>query len=207
MKSSVCTGEKNKNLDDFELEIYFMTIFADFINFFVFFPLFFQTDCSEINQLNASDSSWNATTESSDSTTIPISFDSVQEFDIEEDYTFEPNEDEISSTDNMDFETTTSTTTSSTRSSRRKRHINFPGVNVGDNNAYTMEVMVAVDRKMQEYHGNNIQAYVLTLMSIVSNIYSDPSIGNSINVAVVHIFLLKHDLHESDPNRVGTYSI
>ena len=64
-----------------------------------------------------------------------------------------------------------------------------------------MEVMVAVDRKMQEYHGNNIQAYVLTLMSIVSNIYADASIGNSINVAVVHIFYLRDDLHmESNHN-------
>lgn len=158
-----------------------------------------------MNQLNASDSLWNATTESNESSTIPVLFDSVQEFDIESDYTLEPNEDDISTTDNLDFETTTETITSSTRSSRRKRHINFPGVNVGDNNAYTMEVMVAVDRKMQEYHGNNIQAYVLTLMSIVSSIYADPSIGNSINVAVVHIFLLKQDLHENDPNRVGMY--
>lgn len=64
-----------------------------------------------------------------------------------------------------------------------------------------MEVMVAVDRKMHEYHGNNIQAYVLTLMSIVSNIYADASIGNSINVAVVHIFYLRDDLHmESNHN-------
>lgn len=150
------------------------------------------------------DNVWNATTESNQSTTIPISYDSVQDFDIEEDMTFESNDDDnddITTTEHIDFDTTTT----STRSSRRKRHINFPGVNVGDNNAYTMEVMVAVDRKMQEYHGNNIQAYVLTLMSIVSNIYSDPSIGNSINVAVVHIFLLKHDLHETDPNRVGKH--
>lgn len=36
-------------------------------------------------------------------------------------------------------------------------------------NAYTMEVLIAVDRKMQEYHGENMKAYILTLMSIVSN--------------------------------------
>lgn len=150
--------------------------------------------------VNASERAWNSTTEPNESTTIPVSFDSLDEDeDEDEDYTLEPIEDDESSTDNVDFESTTT----STRSSRRKRHINFPGMNVGDNNAYTMEVMVAVDRKMQEYHGNNIQAYVLTLMSIVSNIYADPSIGNSINVAVVHIFYLKHDLHEHDPNRVG----
>lgn len=58
-----------------------------------------------------------------------------------------------------------------------------------------MEVLVAVDRRMQEYHGANIQSYVLTLMSIVSTIYTDASIGNSINVVVVHVLLLKHDFN------------
>lgn len=85
---------------------------------------------------------------------------------------------------------------------RRKRHANYPNNNLGDNNEYTMEVLVAVDRKMAEYHGNNINAYVLTLMSIVSNIYADVSIGNSINVAVVHIFHLKEDLH-LESNHIG----
>lgn len=168
------------------------------------------SDCNEENHnTNATDRSWMSTTESIESTTIPLAFDSIDESDLDEDYTLEPVDD---ATDDIDFEPTTSSTTTTTttatptaepRSSRRKRHINFPGVNVGDNNAYTMEVMVAVDRKMQEYHGNNIQAYVLTLMSIVSNIYADASIGNSINVAVVHIFLLKHDLHETDNSRIG----
>lgn len=86
--------------------------------------------------------------------------------------------------------------------SRRKRQILFPAQNLIDNNAYTMEVLVAVDRKMQEYHGQNIKAYVLTLMSIVSSIYADASIGNSINVAVVHILLLKDDLRV-ESNHVG----
>lgn len=69
-----------------------------------------------------------------------------------------------------------------------------------------MEVLVAADRKMQEYHGADIQAYILTLMSIVSNIFADASIGNSINVAVVHILLLENDLHV-ESNNVGTYSL
>lgn len=158
-----------------------------------------------------------STTESIESTTIPLAFDSIDESDLDEDYTLEPVDDDINVTDDIDFEPTTSSTTTTTttatptaqpRSSRRKRHINFQGVNVGDNNAYTMEVMVAVDRKMQEYHGNNIQAYVLTLMSIVSNIYADASIGNSINVAVVHILLLQEDLHNTvqHDNRIGKFS-
>lgn len=36
------------------------------------------------------------------------------------------------------------------------------------NNEYTIEVLVAVDKKMQEYHGETLKSYVLTLMSIVS---------------------------------------
>lgn len=36
------------------------------------------------------------------------------------------------------------------------------------NNEYTMEILVAVDKKMQEYHGDETRNYVLTLMSIVS---------------------------------------
>lgn len=31
-----------------------------------------------------------------------------------------------------------------------------------------MEILVAVDKKMQEYHGDETRNYVLTLMSIVS---------------------------------------
>lgn len=85
---------------------------------------------------------------------------------------------------------------------RRKRQANFLTTNSVDNYPYTMEVLVAADRKMQEYHGADLQAYILTLMSIVSNIFADASIGNSINVAVVHILLLKDDLHV-ESNNVG----
>lgn len=35
---------------------------------------------------------------------------------------------------------------------------------------YTIEVLVAVDKKMQEYHGKNLKNYVLTLMSVVSGL-------------------------------------
>jgi uncharacterized membrane-anchored protein len=33
---------------------------------------------------------------------------------------------------------------------------------------FTIEVLVAVDKKMREYHGRNLENYVLTLMSVVS---------------------------------------
>lgn len=41
-----------------------------------------------------------------------------------------------------------------------------------ETNEYTIEVLVAVDKKMQEYHGKNLKNYVLTLMSVVS-VYVD----------------------------------
>ncbi|XP_055309435.1 A disintegrin and metalloproteinase with thrombospondin motifs 9-like isoform X3 [Sitodiplosis mosellana] len=161
-------------------------------------------NCSEDNQTSATES-WTSSTESVDSSTMASFMDSTQQMDDLEDFTLEPTESTEGTESATDFETTTTkTTTSPPRLSRRKRHINFPSSNTGDNNAYTMEVMVAVDRKMHEYHGNNIQEYVLTLMSIVSNIYADASIGNSINVAVVHIFYLRDDLHmESNHNGVS----
>lgn len=105
---------------------------------------------------------------------------------------------------------------------RKKRSISgSSGMNA--NNAYTMEVLVAADKKMQEYHGSALHNYILTLMSIVSNlvallwigcsnifssqvssVYSDASIGNSINIAVVHVVLLKDDL-VSNPGQNGSY--
>ncbi|XP_031637497.1 A disintegrin and metalloproteinase with thrombospondin motifs 9 isoform X2 [Contarinia nasturtii] len=152
-------------------------------------------NCSEENQASVTDSLI-STTEFIGNSAFNLFTDSTHKI---EDITLQSTEVTETATD---FETTTTTTTQP-RSSRRKRHINFPGSN-SENNAYTMEVMVAIDRKMHEYHGNNIQAYVLTLMSIVSNIYADASIGNSINVAVVHIFYLRDDLHiESNHNGVS----
>lgn len=40
--------------------------------------------------------------------------------------------------------------------------------NSDENKEFTIEVLVAVDKKMKEYHGENLMNYVLTLMSVVS---------------------------------------
>lgn len=94
------------------------------------------------------------------------------------------------------------------------------------NNEYTMEILVAVDKKMQEYHGDETRNYVLTLMSIVSqwpnatpdrwlkftvphffqvsNIFADASIGNSISIAVVHIMFLQENVAHDD-NGIGRF--
>uniref|UniRef100_A0A2M4ADI9 Putativedisintegrin and metalloproteinase with thrombospondin motifs 9 n=1 Tax=Anopheles triannulatus TaxID=58253 RepID=A0A2M4ADI9_9DIPT len=66
---------------------------------------------------------------------------------------------------------------------------------------YTIEVLVAVDNKMQRYHGNALKSYVLTLMSIVSSVYADASIGNSIKIAVSHIMYIHHDLAAQNKSR------
>ncbi|XP_035895635.1 A disintegrin and metalloproteinase with thrombospondin motifs 9 isoform X4 [Anopheles stephensi] len=63
------------------------------------------------------------------------------------------------------------------------------------NNEYTLEVLVAVDNKMQRYHGSALKSYVLTLMSIVSSVYADASIGSSMKIAVSHISYIHHDLN------------
>nr|AAH80332.1 adamts9 protein [Xenopus tropicalis] len=69
---------------------------------------------------------------------------------------------------------------------RKKRFLSYPRY---------VEVMVVADNKMVEYHGANLQHYVLTLMSIVASIYKDPSIGNLINIAIVKLAVV-HDEQE-----------
>ncbi|KFB39608.1 AGAP004201-PA-like protein [Anopheles sinensis] len=88
-----------------------------------------------------------------------------------------------------DHETDISTTAEQHQHSRRKRSASHFA-----NNEHTIEVLVAVDNKMERYHGSELKSYVLTLMGIVSNVYADASIGNSIKIAVVHIMYIHHDL-------------
>lgn len=80
--------------------------------------------------------------------------------------------------------------------SRVRRQLNSFDRSSDENRVYTIEVLLAVDRKMQEFHvKNNLEVYVLTLMSIASNIFADASIGNFIKLAVVDIVYLKEDLN------------
>lgn len=53
--------------------------------------------------------------------------------------------------------------------------------------------MVAADPKMTRYHGDNLRHYILTLMATVALIYRDPSIGNSINIAVVKLIIMNEE--------------
>ncbi|XP_077132057.1 A disintegrin and metalloproteinase with thrombospondin motifs 9 isoform X1 [Ranitomeya variabilis] len=67
---------------------------------------------------------------------------------------------------------------------RTKRFLSYPRY---------VEVMVVADNKMVEYHGANLQHYVLTLMSIVASIYKDPSIGNLIHIAIVKLAVIQEE--------------
>uniref|UniRef100_A0A8D0G345 ADAM metallopeptidase with thrombospondin type 1 motif 20 n=1 Tax=Strix occidentalis caurina TaxID=311401 RepID=A0A8D0G345_STROC len=62
--------------------------------------------------------------------------------------------------------------------SRKKRFLSYPRY---------VEVMVTADTKMVRHHGQNLQHYILTLMSIVAAIYKDSSIGNLINIVIVKL--------------------
>ncbi|XP_023579364.1 A disintegrin and metalloproteinase with thrombospondin motifs 20 isoform X1 [Octodon degus] len=68
--------------------------------------------------------------------------------------------------------------------SRNKRFLSYPRY---------VEVMVTADAKMVRYHGQNLQHYVLTLMSIVAAIYKDSSIGNLINIVIVKLVIIHNE--------------
>uniref|UniRef100_A0A8D3D779 ADAM metallopeptidase with thrombospondin type 1 motif 9 n=1 Tax=Scophthalmus maximus TaxID=52904 RepID=A0A8D3D779_SCOMX len=68
---------------------------------------------------------------------------------------------------------------------RSKRFLSYPRF---------VEVMLVADSKMVEHHGSNLQHYILTLMSIVSSIYKDPSIGNLINIVIVKLVIINNEL-------------
>lgn len=67
---------------------------------------------------------------------------------------------------------------------RQKRHYH------DDQHPFTIELLVAVDRTMKEFHKSDLTPYILTLISIVSNIFADASIGNSIYISVANILVL-----------------
>ncbi len=58
-----------------------------------------------------------------------------------------------------------------------------------------IEIMVVADGPMAKYHGSRIREYVLSLMKIVSLIYRDKSLGNSLRMSVVKVLIL--DEHET----------
>nr|XP_006811817.1 PREDICTED: A disintegrin and metalloproteinase with thrombospondin motifs 18-like [Saccoglossus kowalevskii] len=56
----------------------------------------------------------------------------------------------------------------------------------------SVETLVVVDEKMLENHGSeNVTTYVLTVLNMVSSLFQDGSIGDSVDIALVSLVLLE----------------
>lgn len=53
--------------------------------------------------------------------------------------------------------------------------------------------MVADTSMMQFHEDGDVETYLLTIMNMVSSLYKDPTIGNSVHVVVVKIILLEDE--------------
>lgn len=64
-----------------------------------------------------------------------------------------------------------------------------------------VEALVVADASMMQFHeGGDVETYLLTIMNMVSSLYKDPTIGNSIHVVVVKIILLEEEDAYQDLN-------
>ncbi|XP_008190626.1 A disintegrin and metalloproteinase with thrombospondin motifs 9 isoform X2 [Tribolium castaneum] len=71
-------------------------------------------------------------------------------------------------------------------------------------NEYFVKVLVVADRSMIQYHQSNedLKHYILILMSHAALLYKDASIGNSISLSVVNIWLLNNTVFTSNNSQV-----
>jgi hypothetical protein len=53
---------------------------------------------------------------------------------------------------------------------------------------------------LQFHEDGDVETYLLTIMNMVSSLYKDPTIGNSVQVVVVKIILLDEEDVHSDLN-------
>ncbi|CRL05730.1 CLUMA_CG018759, isoform A [Clunio marinus] len=64
-----------------------------------------------------------------------------------------------------------------------------------------VEALVVADPSMMQFHeGGDVETYLLTIMNMVSSLYKDPTIGNSVHVVVVKIILLEEEDAYQDLN-------
>jgi hypothetical protein len=58
-----------------------------------------------------------------------------------------------------------------------------------------VETLLVADMSMMKFHEDgDVETYILTIMNMVSALYRDASIGNTINVVVVRIILLEDEV-------------
>ena len=53
---------------------------------------------------------------------------------------------------------------------------------------------------MVEFHEDNVETYLLTIMNMVSSLYKDPTIGNSIQIVIVRMIVLDEEEEENELN-------
>lgn len=70
-------------------------------------------------------------------------------------------------------------------------------------NAYTIELVVAVDRVVQNKYGNRTKEYVETIMSKTSDLYSKSNLNDSVILNVVKIIYMKNELGSSETKVEG----
>uniref|UniRef100_A0A182JAX5 Uncharacterized protein n=1 Tax=Anopheles atroparvus TaxID=41427 RepID=A0A182JAX5_ANOAO len=64
-----------------------------------------------------------------------------------------------------------------------------------------VEALVVADHSMVQFHQDvDLQQYLLMIMNMVSSLYKDPTIGNSIQVTVVKIIILEEEHSHADFN-------
>lgn len=56
-----------------------------------------------------------------------------------------------------------------------------------------VEALVVADESMVQFHGEDLNHYLLTLMSVAAKLYKHPSILNSINIVVVKIVVISEE--------------
>lgn len=70
----------------------------------------------------------------------------------------------------------------------------------GKTNEYFVKVLVVADRSMVQYHQSmeELKHYILILMSHAALLYKDASIGNSISLSVVNIWMMNNTAFTSN---------
>jgi hypothetical protein len=65
-----------------------------------------------------------------------------------------------------------------------------------------VEALLVADMSMMKFHEDgDVETYILTIMNMVSGLYRDASIGNTINVVVVRIILLEDEVAQVSTHR------
>ncbi|XP_050399474.1 A disintegrin and metalloproteinase with thrombospondin motifs 16 isoform X2 [Patella vulgata] len=76
----------------------------------------------------------------------------------------------------------------------REKRSSFKWIQKENKEPKTVETLVVVDKTMFHRHGDsNITTYTLTLFNMVSKLFQDSSLGNSINIVLVGLILLEGD--------------